>query len=760
MPVYVSDLSELQSAVAAPPSDGLIYLTADIALSSANGLIVGHAVTIQSDPASGQVFSLTLPADASYNETYPNYTYVFKNSATLTLLDIILNGNNVPYIGGISGGTLIINDGAVITDFVSSGSVYVTNVGWTESYVIANSQVTMNGGTITGNNISGSTGALITYSTVTLNDGSITGNTMSGNEAALITEGKLTINGGTITQNTGNSISDALIIECTIVMNGGSIAYNTSPYAIISTYGGSFTMNDGEISHNTITSRNGQSAVHNDRSWFIMNGGTISYNTSLQWGGGVSNRGAFTMNGGTISHNQTAGGGGGIFNWQEQYCLINGGSIVYNVAAENGGGISGDIYGGSDHTLQVICGDISNNTALNGGGIYSSLDTLGNSGGCNCQEGDFCAPAFQPDCSLQTGSDCASCQLAPSYCLTITNNTAQQNGGGIYLEPKSRTESTDEIIDYDEDGNPIYGIVNIPVPLISNCALIANNTATNGGGMYVSSINGADLEQVAIACNKAANNGGGIYFQAFSSALAGFVIKNSSVLGNTAGVLGGGMYISPTIFSTASDVDPITIAPDTCFGNNSAPMSIASGLVIPSIQYCSKSLEGNTLFNNYDISPPKNTKVPAPDTVSYGNQLRWTVTFITASTLYSPSFQDNLAPFTLVPGSASATVNNNAVSVNVSGTGENPYIYLSGTLAAGSIVTLTFLVNVPKVFTDTVFTNTITFGNSLTATGQVTVLGASELSPTDTFTKMASPTAGVLGDTFTYTVTFARSELP
>jgi hypothetical protein len=117
---------------------------------------------------------------------------------------------------------------------------------------------------------------------------------------------------------------------------------------------------------------------------FIMNGGTITGNTSRGNGGGVyvESRGTFTMHNGTINGNTASGnsGGGGVYVASGTFTMNNG-AISGNTASgdySNGGGV----YVTPSGTFTMTGGIISGNTSRrDGGGVYGQMCKFTKSGG-------------------------------------------------------------------------------------------------------------------------------------------------------------------------------------------------------------------------------------------------------------------------------------------------------------------------------------------------------------------------------------------
>jgi hypothetical protein len=240
--------------------------------------------------------------------------------------------------------------------------------------------------------------------TVTLN---ANGSLFTINEGVTLTLDKnITLKGRTVnTTNDFNSFSLVYInSRGKLIMNDSSkITDNIySSNSNDSVYGGgvyvdnsgTFTMNGGTISGNTVTAfnANGGGVYVGLTGTFTMNGGTISDNrtssSGSSSGGGVHSRGTFNMSGGTISDNTAYGlnawvNGGGVYSMGT--FNMSGGTISGNTASaptSATGGYSSSAYGGGVFviygTFTMYGGTINGNTATAsstrsstlGGGVY------------------------------------------------------------------------------------------------------------------------------------------------------------------------------------------------------------------------------------------------------------------------------------------------------------------------------------------------------------------------------------------------------
>lgn len=236
-----------------------------------------------------------------------------------------------------------------------------------------------------------------------LENGTIQNHKIRGAHSASIrvTKGaSFTMNGGTIQANIANtSSSDSsspavlLLGASTFTMNGGSICNNsgqcgTAVYLTASSNAAKarFTMNGGSLSNNESRSYTPSStptgAVFVKYSAeFVLNDGTITGNCAHGGaGGGVAvmdelpteeHGTAFTMNGGIISNNTASGyrcSGGGIYSCSNYVSLLGG--RIENNSAYDGGGVYSEGNTEIYTTLHIENALITGNTADQGGGLW------------------------------------------------------------------------------------------------------------------------------------------------------------------------------------------------------------------------------------------------------------------------------------------------------------------------------------------------------------------------------------------------------
>lgn len=329
--------------------------------------------------AAGQRVEITANANENYNlfgnkDEKPTNLFVVEEGGELSLTGTLTLG------GWNNTGSILVNHGKTTID----GNVVIE-------------KSTLEGDSMGVIEDNGSSAELI------LENGTIQNHKIRGALSASIrvTEGaSFTMNGGTIQDNIANtSSSDSsspavlLLGASTFTMNGGSICNNsgqcgTAVYLTASSNAAKarFTMNGGSLSNNESRSYTPNStptgAVFVKYSAeFVLNDGTITGNCAHGGaGGGVAvmdelpteeHGTAFTMNGGTISNNTASGyrcSGGGIYSCSNYVSLLGG--RIENNSAYDGGGVYSEGNTEIYTTLHIENALITGNTADQGGGLW------------------------------------------------------------------------------------------------------------------------------------------------------------------------------------------------------------------------------------------------------------------------------------------------------------------------------------------------------------------------------------------------------
>ena len=306
-------------------------------------------------------------------------------SASLTLSNIVIDGAECTVdathaaetdsiIKAANGGTIVLNSGAILQN---------NKAAQFGSGILANNRVniTMEDGAIIRNN---------TNRNYELGGGILIGNSST-----------FTMNGGEISGNTANGGGGVAIIGSTMVMNNGTIS-NNSTYRT----SGQGSYGAGVYVADYANSSGGDTLFTPTPASFEMNGGKITGNKALDYGGGIvtfpqqSKKITININNGEISGNKVTGGsggavaaffgvtelnikggtltgnsarsyGGGVFLFQATNVTISGGTISENRASA-GGGVC--LY--TDSAVTQTGGSIENNVANAGGGVYSGTYTM------------------------------------------------------------------------------------------------------------------------------------------------------------------------------------------------------------------------------------------------------------------------------------------------------------------------------------------------------------------------------------------------
>ena len=304
-------------------------------------------------------------------------------SASLTLSNVVIDGAEYTVeathaaetdsiIKAANGGTIVLKSGAVLqnnkaaqfgSSILANNGVNITmedgaiirnntnrNYELGGGILIANgSTFTMNGGEISGNTANGGGGVAIIGSTMVMNDGTIS------NNSTYRTSGQGSYGAGVYVADYANSSGGDTVFTAkpaSFEMNGGKITGNTAL-----DYGGgvltfpqqgqkiTININNGEISGNQVTEGSGGAfAAFFGVTELNIKGGTLSGNSAQNYGGGVFLYDAtnVTISGGTISENK-ASQGGGVYLWPTSAVKQTNGSIENNVA-NVGGGVCGGTY--------------------------------------------------------------------------------------------------------------------------------------------------------------------------------------------------------------------------------------------------------------------------------------------------------------------------------------------------------------------------------------------------------------------------------
>lgn len=396
-------------------------------------------------------------------------------SASLTLSNIVIDGADCTVdaahaaetdsiIKAANGGTIVLNSGAILQNNKAAqfGSGILANNGvkitMEDGAIIRNntnrnyelgggiligngSTFTMNGGEISGNTANGGGGVAIIGSTMVMNDGVIS------NNSTYRTSGQGSYGAGVYVADYANSSGGDTLFTPTpasFEMNGGKITGNkaldygggvvTFPQASMKKI--TININNGEISGNKVTEGSGGAvAAFFGVTELNIKGGTLTGNSARSYGGGVFLFQAtnVTISGGTISENR-ASAGGGVCLYTDSAVTQTGGSIENNVANAGGG-----VYSGTYTMTGGVIKD--NNNSLT---EEARLSTVG--------DGVFVGTAFNlgNDAEISTNNDVYltagdSISKEGRYINVISPYTGASTAKPIQIHSEDRTVENTEI---------------------------------------------------------------------------------------------------------------------------------------------------------------------------------------------------------------------------------------------------------------------------------------------------------------------------
>ena len=356
--------------------------------------------------------------------------------------------------------------------------------------------------------------------------------------------------GGCIYNSGRASLDYVLVTQCFAAHTGGAV-YN-SVAASFSAVSSLFDFNRADAgSGGAIASGSGATLTLQDTDF--------SMNVAQGWGGAVSSSGAAdSITGGDFSRNRAGGHGAAVA------FLSGGGPVIVEGATfdSNRAGHYGGAMACFDRELMVRDGEVTDNRAEGGGGIYAArcdltLDgfrllgntagetTNGHGGGLMLQEGSLLVTDgwFEGNAAGHSGGAVfANVRLASITFedTMVRDNHAQVAGGGICVADASMVQ--------------IHG------------SKVIFNTALQGGGAYLSN-GSSSVKRSAFAGNYAGSEGG-----ALLSSDASLVVENSTFASNVADQAGGGVYLRQSVVASVRNA--------TLYGNEAGEH--ASGLFIDS----------------------------------------------------------------------------------------------------------------------------------------------------------------------------------
>jgi len=394
--------------------------------------------------------------------------------------------------------TLTIDDQTVISNneaAVDGGGLYVYTKAINSSYHVTEYTLNLevNGATISDNKAGRNGGAIyltkddVPYtSELHINYGSISRNRAMGNGGAVCVEG-LENNPLPAFIGTPTGTEDLVIANDTAT-NGGGIYVKYGDVTFYRGQMGGVDLTDPThpVYLTNVASGGDGGGIYMDGGSFKMYGGTFAYNEATKSGGTGGNGGGFYVTDGQVE--------------------IKGGTISNNTADVNGGGFYVGPGAGSTTTINSDNANtnITGNTAKNGGGAFVGSGKL--------------------DVASTNGNT-----------VSICNNTATVNGGGIYADHDVEINGITVCNNGAVDGGGLY-VEDGEIEVKNGCDITGNTATRNGGGIYAN--NDVDITGSTIGSNTAVN-GAGLYANAGTVDFSSGTFDSNSATGN-----GGGIYVA------------------------------------------------------------------------------------------------------------------------------------------------------------------------------------------------------------------------
>ena len=344
--------------------------------------------------------------------------------------------------------------------------------------------------------------------TLNLNGKALTGKEESAPVIAVNGSNNLTVTGGKITGGTGGGIR---------IKND----YNTVVRLVDVTVSDNCTANCGGGIY-----LEGPEAEPTESEQFpvlVLTGSTtISDNTADLDGGGIYAKHArVNLNGRIVESNRSGRDGGGVY-VENGFLQLFQATVKKNQGSENGGGIAMKNCG-----FDIAVSEIYGNEAKNGGGVA----VLGS----------------DPKSNSHTIHEAVT---------TIRDNTAKNNGGGIYAQDAEfqLNGPTIEKNTANKNGGGIYTKGNSSVTvnrgqISDNQAIGTNRSASGGGGIFAENGPTVTLSSATLSGNQVTGDfgsGGGVHVDGGT-----LTVNNSKILNNATKSSGGGIFVKNSALSVA-----------------------------------------------------------------------------------------------------------------------------------------------------------------------------------------------------------------
>ncbi|MEM7124695.1 MAG: right-handed parallel beta-helix repeat-containing protein [Chloroflexota bacterium] len=308
-----------------------------------------------------------------------------------------------------------------------------------------------------------------------------------------------------------------------------------------------------EIVSNSAT-RGGGLYVQNDKSQIQLN--TVRENSASQGGGIFISVTETSLISNTISSNQALSGAGIYLDNTSDAATIRGNFVSQNRASGSGTNDGGGGFYLANAAVPITANTVVTNSAATGGGvfIYQSSSILEKNllranqattdgGGLYLKLSDATLKSNQILANTTSGGSGGGLYIRLSQPTLEANqvhdNRAALFGGGLFLDESNAQLKQDSIrLNQASSGGGIYVLRSDKVEVTENVAVHENEASQNGGGIYVR-LSDLKLRGHQILTNTAGNIGGGLYLDESNAS----AITSNLLRANQAGQKGGGMAI-------------------------------------------------------------------------------------------------------------------------------------------------------------------------------------------------------------------------
>lgn len=522
------------------PGAGGAFYAGTVTCTISGGTFTANSST--GDSGGGATFNGT-------NTTISNGTFTSNTAAKSGGAINVLNGTFELTGGTFTANTAVTSAGGLYVEgstVTIGGGTFTENSteGNGGAAYLYNATTTISNGTFTSNTATSNAGALaVRNGTFELTGGTFTSNTATKSGGAAYFNGStVTISGGTFTGNSSTEgsgggayfnngtidISGGTFIENSTKENGGAAYFNKADTTISN---GTFTSNKATGNAGAVSVRDGT---------FELTGGTFTSNTADKAGGGLYvNGGTITLGGGQFTGNVSKSYGGGA-NLSGADVTFTDGTFDGNVA-QNGGGLS--IVQSS---VEFDGGTFENNIADRGGAVYIRSATVtideitvnNNHATADSRYGESKYKRGGGICVDTAGTGPANVIINGG---TITGNTAQY-GGGLWI----RNNAT--ITDKDTDG-PVGNTATLTMnggTVSGNTASSRGGGIWIGGGNYISDTERTSLTMNGgiISNNKTSGHGGGIWAGELAQVSILATDTTQGEITNNTARNGGGVFVT------------------------------------------------------------------------------------------------------------------------------------------------------------------------------------------------------------------------